>query len=87
MRDLVDTIFHPFLNFLDGVRANILNLSVPLAKPLDFSRYFGQISFLGPVWETFITTSFVLLFIYFLVYVIVNNLDLIIKFKNLIKWW
>ncbi|MCG7218203.1 hypothetical protein MF069_36505 [Paenibacillus mucilaginosus] len=87
MRDLVDTIFGPFLGWLTMVYNRISSLSVPLARPLDLSDYFGYFAFLGPVWQTCITTIISLAVLYFLIYVVVNNIALLQKMKNLIKWW
>jgi hypothetical protein len=87
MRNLVDTIFGPFLAWLDSIISKINSLSVPLARPLNLSRYFGYFDMLGPHWKTFITTLCVLSFIYLVTYIIVANLGLIMKFKNAIKWW
>lgn len=87
MRNLVDTIFSPVLNFLNIISDSLRSLSIPIARPIDFSRYLGYFNFLGPAWTTFITTVCTLAFIYFIVFFITSNMGLFIKFKNFIKWW
>ena len=87
MKNLIDTIFSPVLLFLNSISDSLRSLSVPLARPLDFGKYLGHFTFLGPVWITFITTVCTLGFIYFLVYFIVNNMGLFQKLKNFIHWW
>lgn len=87
MKNLIDTIFSPVLLFLSSIADSLRSLSVPLARPLDFGKYLGQFSFMGPVWITFITTICTLAFIYFIVYLVVNNMGLFQKFKDFIKWW
>jgi hypothetical protein len=85
--DLVDSIFGPLLTWLTDIYNRISQMSVPLAHPLNLSNYFGVFNVLGPDWTTVITSILALSFIYFLVWIIMNNLGLIVKFKNLIKWW
>lgn len=87
MRDLIDTIFHPVLGWLEGIITNIHRLSVPLSHPIDFGNYAGYFGILGPYWSKFVTTGFALAFIYFVVYLVVSNIGLFAKFKNMIKWW
>lgn len=87
MRNLIDTIFGPVLNWLNNISQSIRDLSVPVSRPLDPSKYFGYFGFLGSHWITLITTVMTLGFIYLLLYLIVTNIGLLIKFKNMIKWW
>jgi hypothetical protein len=87
MHDLVDTITMPLLNWLTDIYNRLNSLSVPLARPLNLSHYFGYFSLLGSAWQTCITTSIALAVLYLLVYVISNNIGLLQRFKNLIKWW
>lgn len=62
-------------------------LSVPVSHPLDFSKYFGYFSFLGPKWTLVISTICGLAFIYFLVFFIMNSRGLYQKFKDSVQWW
>lgn len=87
MRNLIDTIFGPVLSWLNNISTSIRELSVPVSRPIDPSRYFGYFSFLGPHWVTLVTTILTLGFIYLVVYFIVTNIGLFMKFKNMIKWW
>lgn len=87
MRDLIDSIFSPLLLWLTDIYSRIHELSVPLARPINLSNYFGIFNFLGPTWTSCITTIIALAVIYFIVYIIVANIGLIIKFKNMVKWW
>jgi hypothetical protein len=87
MNDLIDSIFAPLLGWLTDLYNRINSLSVPLSRPLNLSNYFGYFSLLGTAWTTVITSIIALAAIYFIAYVIVKNIGLIIKFKNLIKWW
>jgi hypothetical protein len=85
--DLIDTIYAPIIQWLTDIYNRILLLSVPLARPLNLSSYFGYLNLLGPVWKTCITTIISLAVVYGILYVIVKNIGLIIKLKTLIKWW
>jgi hypothetical protein len=87
MRDLVDSIFTPLLLWLTDLYNRIHELSIPLARPLNLSNYFGYFNFLGPTWTSCITTVIGLSVIYFIAYVIMANIGLLIKFKNMVKWW
>lgn len=87
MRSLVDSIFSPLLIWLETIFSRIHQLSVPLGRPLNINNYIGYLSFLGPQWIKFITSSLALAFVYLMTYIIVANIGLIIKFKNMIKWW
>jgi hypothetical protein len=87
MHDLIDSIFSPMLIWLTEIYNRIHDLSVPLARPLNLSNYFGYFAILGPAWTTCITTIMALAVVYFIVFVIMSNIGLIIKFKNLVKWW
>ncbi|MNN62873.1 hypothetical protein D3C81_1782070 [compost metagenome] len=87
MRNLVDSVFSPLINWLNNVISYLQHLSVPLSRPLDYSKYFGYFSMLGSYWMTLITTVCVLSFIYMITYIIVANIGLIRKFKDLIQWW
>uniref|UniRef100_UPI00196789A6 hypothetical protein n=1 Tax=Escherichia coli TaxID=562 RepID=UPI00196789A6 len=75
------------LNWLNSVFTTIKELSVPLARPLDISQYLGVFGYLGPFWISFITTACALAFIYVVSYLVVSQRGLIIKFKDMIKWW
>ena len=87
MINLIDNIFRPFLMWLNQLTSYLTNLSVPLSRPLDLSKYFSIFAFLGPAWTTVITTAISLIVIYLILMVIVNNLDLLIKFWHMIKFW
>lgn len=87
MHNFIDTIFNPVIGWLDSIAANLRSLSVPVSRPLDFGRYFGQFSFLGPAWTTLITTICTLGFIYFVLFFIMANAGLFQKFKDKIQWW
>ncbi|AHM67482.1 hypothetical protein PPSQR21_038440 [Paenibacillus polymyxa SQR-21] len=87
MRNFVDSIFGPILGWLNGIAVSLSDLSVPLSRPLNFSKYFGYFSFLGSTWMTFITTCCTLAFIYLIVYIIKTQWGLILHVKDLIKWW
>lgn len=87
MRSIVDSIFSPFLSWLTDIYVKISELSIPVSKPLNLGHYFGWFNILGTGWRLFITTTIALFFIYMVVYLIVTNMHLLNKFKNLIKWW
>jgi hypothetical protein len=87
MRSLVDSIFSPLMMWLDSIISRIDLLSVPLGRPLNINNYIGYLSFLGANWIQFITTAFALAFVYLITYLIVANMGVIIKFKNMVKWW
>lgn len=87
MKGIIDTIFKPILNWLDMIFTSIRELSVPLAHPLDISQYLGVFGYLGPAWISFITTACALAFIYVVCFIVVAQKGLVIKFKDLVKWW
>lgn len=87
MINLIDNIFGPILGWLNQAYSYLVHLSVPLSRPLNLSNYFSVFAFLGPAWTTVITTSITLTVLYLVVMVIVRNIDAIIKFIQLIKFW
>lgn len=87
MRNLIDTIFSPVLNWLHSISSAISQMAVPLARPLDISKYFGYFGMLGSGWQDFIKTVCALAFIYCICYLVVTQVDLFRKFKDAVKWW
>lgn len=87
MRSLIDTIFNPVLNWLTSIYNMILELSVPVARPLNITNYLGPLAELGPYWITFITTVGALAFVYMITFLVVAYQGAFIKFKDTIKWW
>ncbi len=87
INNFIDTLFGPVLGWLSSVSGAIRDMSVPVSRPLNFGRYFGYFSFLGPAWMTVITTACVLAFIYFVTYFVVNSQGLYQRFKDSVKWW
>lgn len=84
---LVDSIFSPVLAWLGSIYSSISNLSVPVSRPLDLSKYFGVFGYFGSAWIDFIKTVCALAFIYGVCYLVVTQIDLFRKFKDVIKWW
>jgi hypothetical protein len=87
MRALIDTIFSPLINWLDSIYNSLMDLSVPMARPLDVSNFFGVFALFGSGWVDFAETVCTLAFIYGISYIVVTQTGLLIKFKDLIKWW
>jgi hypothetical protein len=87
MRALIDSIFNPLLNWLTNIQNQLNDLSVPLSRPLNIDNYFGYFGLFGQGWQDFITTTCTLAFLYGICYVIVTQIELLRKFKDLIKWW
>lgn len=87
MRALIDTIFHPVLNWLTTIFETIQQLSVPLSRPVDIGMYLGPFVLLGSGWITFISTACALAFIYIVAFIVVAQRGLFIRFKDVIKWW
>lgn len=87
MRNFIDTLFYPLLNWLNGIYTNLSSLSVPLSHPLDIKKYLGIFSILGPGWVSFIVNICLMAFIYMVCFMIVAQQGLFVKFKNTIKWW
>jgi hypothetical protein len=87
MRGVIDTIFNPLLMWLTSIYNNIMELSVPLSRPFDPSKYLGPFALLGPFWIAFITSAFTLGFVYIVMFIIVVNRGVVINFKNFSKWW
>ena len=86
MHNLIDSVFAPLLIWLTAIGDRLHKLSVPVAKPLNLNNYFGVFLFLAQ-WMKLVTTICGLSFIYLITYLIMANIGLIVKFKNLIKWW
>jgi hypothetical protein len=87
MKNLIDTIFNPLLTWLTSCYTSIDNLIVPLSRPLDLNKYLGIFSYLGTAWVYFITISCTLAFVYVVSYIVVSQQGMLIRFKDLIKWW
>jgi hypothetical protein len=87
MKSVIDTIFNPVIAWLTSIYQAIHELSVPLARPINISQYLGPFAYLGPYWITFITTVCVFAFIYVVCFLIVAQKGMIIKFKDMVKWW
>ncbi|OMD76582.1 hypothetical protein [Paenibacillus odorifer] len=87
MRNLIDTIFGPVLGWLTSISSRLSSLSVPMARPLNLSNYFGYFEWLGSYWMTFITTCCTLAFIYLIIYLVRTQSGLFLKFKEFIQWW
>jgi hypothetical protein len=87
MRAIIDTIFSPLLNWLIGINQSIQDMSVPLARPINVSDYFGVFAHFGAGWTSFVTTICTLAFIYGMCFIVVTQIGLLIKFKDVIKWW
>lgn len=86
MRGLIDSIFLPFIGWLNDIYNWILQLSVPVSRGLNIGDYLGPLSYFG-MWSTVITTLIFMLFVYVLLFIIFNNIDTLIRFKDMIKWW
>lgn len=87
MRSIVDSVIGPLLTWLIDVYDRIMQLSVPLSRPIDFGKYFGYFTFLGAEWLLLISQTALLAFIYLVAYIVMSNIGLLRKFKDLIKWW
>lgn len=89
LRGFVDTIFSPFLLFLESIY-NILvsaRLSVPTTAKLDIFDFFPYFSYFGSSWTRFIVTAAFLAFMYLVLYAVINNIGFLQKLKDLLKWW
>lgn len=86
IRNFLDTLFNPFTNWLTQIYEGLSRLSVPAARPLRIVDYFSYFSFLGTSWQLFIQTVCVLAFIYFVIYILVNQIGLLQKIKDLIPF-
>lgn len=87
LKALIDTVFGPVLSWLQSIYDSLRELSVPLSRPLNFDSYLGPIAMLGNGWVDFAETVFALAFIYGIAYIVVTQIELFRKFKDLIKWW
>jgi hypothetical protein len=87
LKGIIDTIFSPFLNWLNSIYNSIMSLEVPLSRPINIGEYLGIFGYLGPYWISFIVTAGLLGFIYIVCFIVVAQQGLIIKFKDTIKWW
>jgi hypothetical protein len=87
LRALIDTVFGPVLNWLTHIYDDIRRLSVPVARPLNVNDYFGVFGMFGPGWMDFAKTVCALGFIYGVCYIVVTQIELFRKFKDVVKWW
>lgn len=86
MKALIDTVFNPILGWLSSIADLLSDMSVPASRGLDLSNYIGFLAYFGK-WSTVFTTLILFLFIYSVTYVLVAQLGLLQRFKDLIKWW
>lgn len=87
MRSLIDTIFQPVLTWLQSIINSINDMSVPLSRPINIDNYFGYFALFGSGWQDFVQTVCALAFIYGICYLVVIQIGLFSKFKDIIKWW
>lgn len=87
MKELFDSIFKPLLKWLNMIYTNITQLQVPFSYSFDIGKYLGVFAHLGQYWITFIATAGFLAFCYVVVLIVVSSQGLIIKFKDMVKWW
>ncbi len=87
MRALIDTVFNPVISWLQSIITYIDSLSIPVSRPFNVDYYFGYFALFGDGWLYFIRTVCTLAFIYGVSYLIVTQMGLFTKFKDMIKWW
>lgn len=87
MKNLIDTIFNPILDFIDNISSSLSELSIPLSRPIPIENYLAVFNYLGPYWTAFLISIITMAFIYLVIYIIISQKDLLIDFKNLLKWW
>lgn len=87
MKNLIDTIVYPLLNWLNNIYNSLSELSVPLSRPVDIAQYLGVFAYLGSGWISFVVNVCLLAFIYVVALLLVAQHGLFIKFKNTVKWW
>ena len=87
MKNLIDTIFHPFVNFLNQLIDLLGNVTMPADRPVNILMYLNPFGVLGTAWITLIQSFLALLVLYFIIYFIKNGQEMLIKFKDTIKWW
>jgi hypothetical protein len=73
--------------WLTNIYNYIGDLSVSVARPINPVLYLKPIAMIGNGWLIFASTAFALGFIYIIAFIIVAQQNLVIRFKDTIKWW
>lgn len=87
IRNFIDAIFAPPLQFLNLTKDMLLNAGTVVGKGIDLSNYFSFFGYLPSEWQGVIQSalaSIVLLAILFLVRAL---WDMYMKTKGSVKWW
>lgn len=87
MKSLIDTIFGPVLGWLVQARGWLSQASVPVSRGLHLENFLGPLKLLGPVWSAFIGTVVVLAVTYTILFLVLANRGMVVKFKDTVKWW
>lgn len=87
MRNFVDSIFDPVIQFLQLMIDKLSGIGTVSAKGVRLDHYFGFFSILGPAWTGVISSLLVSLLFVGILYMIQKNSRVLLWFKDLIKWW
>lgn len=84
---LIDTLFYPILSWISSLRDTLLSARVPLSQSLPLDSLFSPVAMLSPSWQLVISNIFMMVFIYLIIYIVVNGVGLLETFRNAVKWW
>lgn len=85
--NLIDSIFKPVTSFLDLILDKLMTIGTIAAKGIRLSDYFGFFSVLGPSWVSLINSALSALVFVFILYMVSKYSNVLLWFKDLIKWW
>lgn len=87
MINFIDTLFAPVTGWLTDTKKFLGDLFVPTARVLNLDNYLGYFSWLGPAWKSFIVTACMFAFLYGITFLVMSNVGVFRKFKDMVKWW
>ncbi|MED4600090.1 hypothetical protein P9314_05120 [Paenibacillus validus] len=87
MRNFIDSLFSPIIQFLDQCYAKLASVGTIAAKGIRLDHYFGFFSILGNEW-TAVITSLITAFLFLYVLDNIQKISrVLLWFKALIKFW
>lgn len=84
---LIDTIFAPFLNWLNEILNMLTNARLESGYTLNLGGVFNTLTFISPAWALLIINVVVLAGSYMLIFIIMNGLGTAGQFKHIVKFW
>lgn len=87
MVNFIDSIFEPVLQTLQLMIDRMNGIGTIAAKGVNLGDYFGFFAILGPAWTSLISQFIAALIFCFILYMVQKYSNVLLWFKDLIKWW